>query len=133
MGFFKRLFGLCDTQEPQDPTCWSVSEGRIAIDLARAPELSAPGGALRLEGNRLGVRVLVVHGQDGAFHAFPNRCAHFGRRLDPLGQEARIRCSSLGMSTYDYAGHPLSGAAGRDIQPFKVEKEENRISILLNG
>ena len=88
--FFQRIFGLPATQKPLDPQCWSFSDGKITIDLKRATELKKPGGALRLEGNGLPMRVLVIRGDDGKFHAFHNRCTHMGhRRLDPVLEQAR--------------------------------------------
>src|SRR5512136_3298492 len=97
----QRLFGLPATGMPQDPQCWTFSGGKIQIDLARAPELKAPGGALRLEGGRLPRRVLVVRAEDGRFHAFHNRCTHLGhRRLDPVPGTGTVQCCSVNKSTY---------------------------------
>jgi hypothetical protein len=64
-GFFQRIFGLPATSKPLDPQCWSFSGGKILIDLNRATELKKPGGALRLEGGGLPMRVLVIRGDDG--------------------------------------------------------------------
>ena len=104
MGFFKRLFGICNTPLPGDAGCWSYSNNKITIDLKRAPELTLKGSALRLEGRSLPQRFLVVHGNDGEFHAFVNKCAHAGRRIDLVADEEKLMCCSLGKSTYDYSG-----------------------------
>lgn len=130
MGFFKRLFGICETREPSDAGCWTCVEDRLEIMLDRAPELADAGGAIRLEGPSLPCRVLVVHGQDGSFHAFPNRCTHIGhRRLDPLPGEAKVRCSSIGKSTFDYEGQRLSGSATQPIKPLRVEMESGKLIV----
>ena len=137
MGFFKRLFGICETQAPADGGCWTCTTSKIEITLDRTPELSEPGGAIRLEGpDRLegpGIpqRVLVVHGEDGRFHAFPNRCTHSGRRLDPLAGEEKIRCCSVCRSMFDYEGRNLSGAATEPLQLLCVETEPGRLIIRL--
>lgn len=92
-GFFQRIFGLPATPKPIDPHCWSFSDGRIMIDLKRATELKKPGSALRLEGDGLLMRVLVIRGDDGKFHAFHNRCTHIGhRRLDPVPGTGAVQC-----------------------------------------
>ena len=44
----QRLFGICATKKPVDEGCWSYVSGKITIDLARAPELGRPNGAIRL-------------------------------------------------------------------------------------
>lgn len=69
-GFFQRIFGTPANPKPLDPQCWSFSDGKITIELNRTTELKKPGGALRLEGGGLPMRVLVIRGDDGKFHAF---------------------------------------------------------------
>lgn len=129
MGFFKRLLGICDTRPPADDGCWRYADGRIVVLLDRAPELSKPGGAIRLAGSGLTRRVLVVHGEDGRFVAFPNRCTHAGRRLDPVPGKAEIRCCSIGKSAFDYEGQRLSGLAKQPVRPLKVEQREGELII----
>ncbi len=132
MGFFKRVFGICGTPAPADPACWTYGDGVVEITLDRTPELAEPGGAIRLEGHGLPRRVLVVHGQGGDFHAFPNRCTHMGhRRLDPVPGEAKVRCCSIGQSTFDYEGGKLSGMATEPIQPLDVEQRSGKLVISL--
>ena len=110
MGILKRLLGICATQVPANSGCWTYANGKLEVVLDKTPELSQKGGAVRLEGPSLPKRVLVVHGQDGAFHAFPNRCTHIGhRRLDPLPGQNAVRCCSVNKSTFDYQGEVVSG------------------------
>jgi len=133
MGLFKQLLGICQTRPPADAECWTCVDDRVEILLDRAAELSDPGGAIRLEGSGLRQRLLVVHGQDGSFHAFPNRCTHIGhRRLDPVPGEAELRCCSVGRSRFDYTGGKLSGLARKPIQPLGVEVESGKLIIALS-
>jgi nitrite reductase/ring-hydroxylating ferredoxin subunit len=133
MGIFKRIFGICATQVPADSGCWSYSGGKLEVSLDKAPELSRKGGAIRLEGASLPKRVLVVHGQDGAFHAFPNRCTHVGhRRIDPVPGEDKIRCCSVGKSTFDYSGKLLSGSAKESLEPLAVESDGDKLVITVS-
>ncbi len=129
MGFFKRLFGICETMPPADADCWGFSDGKIEITLDLAPELSKKGGAIRLEGKDLPERVLVIHGNDGLFHAFKNRCTHGGRRIDPFDDNQQIRCCSVSKSTFDYSGKVLSGAAKGPLATFKVEHTEGKLTV----
>jgi nitrite reductase/ring-hydroxylating ferredoxin subunit len=131
MGFLKRVLGICRTKPPADPGCWTPGDGKIEVDLARATELGAPGGAMRLEGSGLPARVLVLKAEDGAFHAFVNKCSHAGRRLDPLPGEALVECCSVGKSRYDYAGERVSGSAKKAIKPLWVEAQEGKLVISL--
>jgi nitrite reductase/ring-hydroxylating ferredoxin subunit len=129
-GFFQRIFGLPATGKPLDPQCWSFSDGKILIDLKRATELKKPGGALRLEGGGLPMRVLVIRGDDGKFHAFHNRCTHIGhRRLDPVSGTGTVQCCSVGKSTYTYDGKKIYGPPTGPIKTFKVEVEDERLIV----
>ncbi len=129
MGFFSRILGTCRTKPPQDPECWRHLEGRLEVDLDRVPELKRQDGAVRLEGRGEPLRVLLIYGQDGRFHAFENKCSHGGRRLDPLPDAAQIQCCSLGRSTFDYRGERLSGAAKGPVRTLLVEQDGSRLII----
>ena len=129
MGFFKRLFGICLTREPSDSGCWMFAKSEITVDLARAPELSLKGSALRLEGRSLPTRVLLVHGLDGKFYAFVNKCTHGGRRIDPLADSDKIQCCSVGKSTFDYAGKRHSGSAKSNLTILATEAKDNKVII----
>jgi nitrite reductase/ring-hydroxylating ferredoxin subunit len=129
---FQRLLGICATKPPRDKDCWSYAEDRITLDLTRAPELEQPGSGLRLEGGNCPERVLVIYGDDCRFHAFRNRCEHFGRRLDPKPGEEKIQCCSVNKSTYDYEGKIISGPADAPVKTYPVELEEGTLSITID-
>ena len=131
MGFLKRVLGICRTRPPADPDCWKPGDGKIEVDLARAVELGEPGAAIHLEGGGLAHRVLVLKAEDGALHAFINKCSHAGRRLDPLPGQAQVECCSVGKSRFDYAGERLSGSAKKAIKPLQVEEQEGKLIISL--
>lgn len=131
MSFWKRIFGISETQPPQDEDCWKQVGGRIEIDLQRTPELSQLGGAIRLEGRDLPERVLVLRGNDGKFHAFKNKCSHFGRRIDPVPGKQEIRCCSVGQSTFDYSGKAISGSANNPLPTLPLRVENDRLIIEL--
>lgn len=133
-GFFQRIFGVPATPRPRDTQCWSFSGGKITIDLNRATELKKPGGALRLEGKGLPGRVLVVQGDDGAFHAVNNRCTHIGhRRLDPVPGTGTVQCCSVGKSTYTYDGRKVFGPAPSSIDIFEVEWNGEHLIVSLKA
>jgi nitrite reductase/ring-hydroxylating ferredoxin subunit len=129
MGFWSRILGICQTRPPADAGCWRFEQGALTVDLDRAPELAAPGGAIRLEGEGLPRRLLVVHGGDDTFHVFQNKCTHGGRRLDPLAGSEAVRCCSVGKSTFDYAGHKLSGPAKGDVTSFPVDRQGSNLVV----
>lgn len=125
-GFFQRLFGKAATNPPVVGDCWryDAEAQRIHVDLALVPELNQPSGAVRLEGESLPARVLLVHGEDGAFHAFCSQCTHGGRNLDPVPGTDTLQCCSLGKSTFGYDGKPQFGPGKDSIRVFHVEQDE---------
>jgi nitrite reductase/ring-hydroxylating ferredoxin subunit len=131
VGFFKRLFGICRTRPPRDPGCWSNQINQVIVDLAKAPELKQPGGAIRLEGQGLANRVLVMRGDDGDFHAFVNKCSHGGRRLDPKPGSSTVECCSVGKSVFTYGGERVSGSAKEPIVTLPVREESGRVIVSL--
>jgi nitrite reductase/ring-hydroxylating ferredoxin subunit len=130
-GFFRRIFGVPATSKPSNPRCWAFSDGKILIDLNRAIELKKPGGALRLEGDELPMRVLLIRGDDGKFHAFHNRCTHIGhRRLDPVPGTGTVEWCSVNKSTYTYDGLKVYGPPTGPIGTFKVDVEGYRVVVV---
>ena len=108
-----------------------VFKGKVEIEWARAPELRKPYGAIRLEGQGLPVRVLVIYGIDGQYHAFRNKCSYMGRRIDPVVGTATIRCCGLFRSTFDYTGNVMSGPSKEPLRTFKVETKHCKVIVWL--
>ena len=130
---FQRILGLAATSKPADPDCWQFSDGKLTIDLNKAPELKSTGGAIRLEGDNLSLRVLVVHGDDGQYHAFHNRCTHLGhRRLDPVPGTATVQCCSVNKSTYDLNGKNIYGPAPNPIKVYATSVDGDQLSIQID-
>jgi nitrite reductase/ring-hydroxylating ferredoxin subunit len=127
----QRLFGIPATSVASDPGAWTYSGGRLEIALARTPELEKSGGAIRLEGKGMPERVLVVHGEDGNYYAFQNRCRHMGRRLDPVPQTATVQCCSIGKATYNYDGKVLAGPAKEAVKTYNLQVREGKLIITL--
>lgn len=128
----KRIFGICETGVPGDESCWSSKEGTVEVRLDKAPELKKKGGAMRLEGQGLEPRLLLLHGIDGKFHCFTNACACSGWRIDPVEGEEQVRCCTLMASTFDYAGKKVSGPAEKDVMTFPVEEGDGKLTIRLS-
>lgn len=127
--FVKRIFGVCNTPKAE-PGCWRFAGGMLVVELARAPELAQPGGAIRVEkGRGLPTRVLVFRDEEGKIRAVENRCSHAGRRLDPNPQTNEIECCSIGTSRFDLQGNRASGLARKDVHVFTVQEQDGRLIV----
>jgi len=132
MKFFKRILGICETPEA-DAQSWQVSGTQILADLSKIPALSQPGNAVRLEGKGLSARILLVHGTDGNYHAFVNKCSHMGRRIDPVSGENSLCCCSVSKSAYTYDGNVISGPAKSPLRtlPVQMNPETQTLTVIL--
>ena len=131
--FFQRLFGISATAKPGADGCWNYADGKLRIDLDKAVELRTPGGAIRLEGKNLPKRVLVVHGEDGEYRAYHNRCTHLGhRRIDPVPGTGTVQCCSINKSTYDSNGMQIFGPAPHPLTRYPVEVDQERLVVSIS-
>lgn len=130
--FFQRLFGISETQKPEREGCWQYEEGKLIIDLHKTSELRNPGGAIRIEGANLPVRVLIVHDDNKEYRAYKNQCTHFGhRRLDPVPGTNTVQCCSINKSTFDSCGEKLYGPAPHSITSYPVEVIQDKLVIII--
>lgn len=130
---FQRFAGKPATKLPESNDCWSYNENKLIVDLEKIPELKRTGSALRCEGENLTEPVLVIHGDDGKFHAFRNKCTHGERRMDPVQGGFTVQCCSVGKSTFDYHGNVLKGSAKNPITVYPVElMEGNKLVVLVH-
>ena len=131
MKIFKRIFGIPQTKPPENHDCWKHLNGTVEIDLSKTPDLREKGTAIRLEGNGLPNRLLVVRNGDDQYRAFENRCTHYGRRLDPLPGQPFLQCCSIGKSTFDFSGSIISGSGKGPVKSYPVEKNGGMLLVSL--
>lgn len=128
LDFIKSVAGVSKTK-PLDQRHWQVNGDSITVNIDQVPELQTPGGAVYLTGNGLAEPILVVADDEGTFHAFSNRCTHFGRKLDPVPGKSVLRCCSVNHSTFDYQGANLKGPAKKPINTYRTELKNRALFI----
>lgn len=128
---FQRILGIPATKPPADSGCWEFEGGTVRVTLSRAPELSEPFGAVHLESEALPTRVMVMQDGNGVYRAFENKCAHAGRKLDPVPGTETVQCCSMGHLTYDYQGNVLTGEDDKRVRPLNVHTEDGILVIEL--
>ncbi len=130
MSVFKAMLGICETK-PLSPDRWSLEGNKVKVKLSQMPEPLPKGGAVYLKGGGLSKPVLLLRNEDDRYLAYEDRCTHFGRKLDPLPGEAKLRCCSLFHSTYDLDGKNISGAAKSPLKCYTVEQSNGDLEITL--
>jgi len=128
---FQRILGICATKAPGDPACWACDGGNLTVDLARAAELTPKGGAIRLEGKGLPRRVLVYRDDSGSLRAIENKCAHKGRRIDPVPGEGILQCCSVNAAAYEYSGKRIEGPGEGHVRPLDLREENGKAVVRL--
>ncbi|MDP8306565.1 MAG: Rieske (2Fe-2S) protein [Candidatus Chlorobium antarcticum] len=129
--FFQRLLGRPATNKPVSADCWSLQDGTVTVDLSKAQELDKAGTAVCLDGKGLESSLLVVHGDDGRFHALKNVCTHGKRQLDPVPGTGTVQCCSIGTSTFSYDGKLIEGPAKGPLSVYRVEEGDGTLKISL--
>jgi nitrite reductase/ring-hydroxylating ferredoxin subunit len=128
---FQRIFGIPATKPASNPECWTYDKGALSVTLAKAPELERKGGALRIEGQQLPIRVLVYRDDDGKLRALDNKCGHMGRRIDPVPGEKCLQCCSVNAAAYDYDGKKLQGPGDKPMHALAVQEQDGKAIISL--
>ena len=129
LGFVDRITGTPLTDLPQIADAWRFEDSTLSLDLAKLPELENLGGAVRIEGEALPEDVLLVYGEDGNYYAFKNACTHAGRKIDPVAGTMMLECCSVSSSTFDYAGHVLSGPAEDPLTSYPLVVQGDFLEI----
>jgi Rieske Fe-S protein len=130
--FFDKIQGKSFTNQPQIADAWQFDIGILTLDMAKLPELSDLGGAVRLEGDLLPDPVLIVYGEDGQYYAFKNACTHAGRMVDPVAGTMTLTCCSISASTYDYQGNVLDGPAPEPLTSYPLAIDGDNLIITVN-
>lgn len=130
MSLLKAMFGICETK-PLGSNLWSLEGSKVQVKLSQMPEPLPKGGAVYLKGGGLSKPVLLLRTEDDRYLAFEDRCTHFGRKIDPVPGEAKLRCCSLFHSTYDLEGKNISGAAKDPLTCYTVEQSDGDLVITL--
>lgn len=130
MSIFKAVLGICETK-PLGSNLWSLEGSKVQVKLSQMPEPLPRGGAVYLKGGGLSKPVLLLRTEDDRYLAFEDRCTHFGRKIDPVPGEAKLRCCSLFHSTYDLEGKNISGAAKDPLTCYTVEQSDGDLVITL--
>lgn len=128
--FCKAVAGVCQTK-PLARKHWTKEGDEVRVNLGAVEQLNQPDGAVYLCGQGLDKPILLVRTPDGSLLACRNACTHYGRKLDPVPGQSKLRCCSIGHSTFDYQGALLSGWAKEPltIYPVQVAGDQALIKI----
>jgi Rieske Fe-S protein len=101
--------------------------GLLRVPLIAYPQLTAPGGSLKLhvEGTAAQVYVLALPG--GQYAAVSPICAHLGCTVGIEGEHLVCPCHG---STYDRRGGLLKGPAQRGLRTYRTALDEGGVLVI---
>jgi Rieske Fe-S protein len=99
-------------------------DGTVELALAQYPELTEPGGSLRILADDAVNPVYVLAHGDGTFTALSPICTHLGCTVEIEG--ARLVCPCHG-STYDRSGRVLQGPAPLPLTRYQTRMSPNGV------
>ncbi len=102
--------------------------GRVRLVLRNFPELTRPGGALRIRPVGSDELVYVLVADDGGHVALSPTCKHQGCTVDIAG--SRLECPCHG-SMYDRTGGVLRGPTTAPLDRYRAETRDGVLTIFL--
>ena len=103
-----------------------ITDGRIRLALAEHPELTRPGGSLKILPQGATDALYVLRLDDGQFAVISPICTHQGCTVDIQGP--RLVCPCHG-STYDREGRVLRGPAQRSLARFTATVSDGALVV----
>ena len=105
-------------------------DGRIELALAHYPELTEPGGSLKVQPEGEVTPLYVLALDDGTYAALSPICTHLGCTVEIQGP--RLVCPCHG-STYDRAGTVLQGPAQLPLTRLRTTLTADGVLIIALG
>ncbi|HEX9562683.1 MAG TPA: Rieske 2Fe-2S domain-containing protein [Gemmatimonadaceae bacterium] len=101
-------------------------DGHVRLSVRQHPELSEPGGSLRLLPDGWTDPLYVVVLADGTFAAVSSVCTHRGCTVEPGAGGFACPCHG---SEYDRQGLVLKGPASRNLARYPIVSEGGELVI----
>jgi nitrite reductase/ring-hydroxylating ferredoxin subunit len=126
---FDRIRGVTHTPLLENPDAWAFTDGTLTLALDQVPDLVELNSAVRLEDDAVPEPLLIVHGADGGYYVFVNRCTHAKRKIDL--SDGQLKCTSISSAEYDYSGAVLSGPTDEALTTYTVAQDGDLLVITL--
>ena len=110
---------------------YRLEGGRVILSSSALGSLAAAGNAVRLvfgEDERAVDRLIVIHSEEGKYHAFVDHCTHSKKELYYLHEDKLLRCHS-GRSYFDMKGNVMRGLAEKPLHVFPTWQVADRVII----
>jgi Rieske Fe-S protein len=110
-----------------------LEQGLVHIDLKQAPQLTAKGGAVRVDDEQRKVRLIVVHTGKRQFVAADQKCTHGGGALTYVPKGRVLHCTCWGHSRFALDGNVVTGPAKRKLRIYETTLAGDTLTIKLEN
>ena len=107
-----------------------IHPGLVVIDLARAPELSQTGGAVKLVDSARKLQIVVARPARNQFVALDQKCTHGGGPLIYVHRHKHLYCACWGHAKFALDGSVLRWPNSQKPRPLRAHPVERRGSLL---
>jgi nitrite reductase/ring-hydroxylating ferredoxin subunit len=122
---------LCCTTQGLPPVSVTIENGKITVDLSRAPELRRTGAAFRIVEVDRKVNLILIHAGHGHYVAMDRSCTHGGAQCTYNPKRRTVQCTSLNHAEYDLGGRLLHGRTHGDLRTYPTRVAGTTLEILL--
>lgn len=123
------LSGCAGNTPEVDKAAIQRKEGKIHLDLAKAPKLEKVGASVRLAGNDIPGPIIVVRADEDEYVALSIKCTHFGRSVEYNHESGVLRCVSFGHSEFDLEGKVVKGPAKNALKTYETALQDGTLLI----
>jgi Rieske Fe-S protein len=105
------------------------TDGDIVIDLAKAPDLAAVGGAAKIVDRKDVKPIIIARVAERSFVVVSILCPHRGVEVEYQHERKHFVCASIGSSAFGLDGARLRGPAKKPIQSFENTFADGKLTI----
>lgn len=116
------------TELPSDAT--RIEPGLVVIDLARAPELGEPGGAVKVVDSAHKLQILIARPARNQFVALEQKCTHGGGPLTYVHRHKHLYCTCWGHAMFALDGTVIRWPNSQKPRPLRAHAVERRGDLL---
>ena len=129
--------GACSSWRDECYVPWAPEESyrlegeQVILSPSVFGSLTAASNAVKLVFGNNGEaveRVILIHSEDGKYHAFLDHCTHNKKELYYLHEDKLLRCHS-GRSYFDMEGNVMKGPAEMPLRVFPTRQKADCVII----
>jgi len=105
---------------PEDAYTFEAGADRVAVELAKVPQLAESGGSVKIRVSELPVPLIIARTAAETFVVAAIECPHRHVEVEYQPESGEFECASLGSSQFAADGSLLGGPATESLRVFRT-------------